>query len=72
MINDDIARAILDAGTYVVLATANADGVPWASPVWFADDQRRFAKKLSETPCPRPVTLMAASGTWRSRAAASP
>jgi nitroimidazol reductase NimA-like FMN-containing flavoprotein (pyridoxamine 5'-phosphate oxidase superfamily) len=36
--NDDIARAILDAGIYVVLATADADGVPWASPVWFAKE----------------------------------
>jgi len=34
--NEDIARAILDAGSYVVLATADEDGVPWASPVWFA------------------------------------
>jgi uncharacterized protein YhbP (UPF0306 family) len=34
--NDDIAREILGAGSYVVLATADADGVPWASPVWFA------------------------------------
>jgi nitroimidazol reductase NimA-like FMN-containing flavoprotein (pyridoxamine 5'-phosphate oxidase superfamily) len=36
--NDDIARAILDAGIYVVLGTADADGVPWASPVWFAKE----------------------------------
>ena len=41
MINDDIARAILDAGIYVVLATADADGVPWASPVWFATEDYR-------------------------------
>ena len=41
MTNDDIARAILDAGIYVVLATANADGVPWASPVWFATEDYR-------------------------------
>ena len=34
--NDDIARRVLDAGVYVVLATADASGVPWASPVWFA------------------------------------
>jgi len=34
--NEDIARRILDAGRYAVLATADADGVPWASPVWFA------------------------------------
>lgn len=36
MTNDDIAREILDCSSYVVLATADADGVPWASPVWFA------------------------------------
>jgi nitroimidazol reductase NimA-like FMN-containing flavoprotein (pyridoxamine 5'-phosphate oxidase superfamily) len=34
--NDDIAREVLRARSYVVLATADADGVPWASPVWFA------------------------------------
>jgi len=34
--NDDIARDILDACSYVVLSTADAAGVPWASPVWFA------------------------------------
>jgi nitroimidazol reductase NimA-like FMN-containing flavoprotein (pyridoxamine 5'-phosphate oxidase superfamily) len=39
--NDDIARAILDAGIYVVLGTADADGVPWASPVWFAKEDYR-------------------------------
>ena len=36
MTNDDIAREILGARSYVVLATADADGVPWSSPVWFA------------------------------------
>lgn len=41
MTNDDIARAILDAGIYVVLATADSDGVPWASPVWFAKEDYR-------------------------------
>ena len=38
MTNDHIARTILDTGPYVVLATADADGVPWASPVWFAQE----------------------------------
>jgi nitroimidazol reductase NimA-like FMN-containing flavoprotein (pyridoxamine 5'-phosphate oxidase superfamily) len=38
MTNDQIARTILDTGPYVVLATADADGVPWASPVWFAQE----------------------------------
>ena len=41
MTNDDIARAIFDAGIYVVLATADTDGVPWASPVWFATEDYR-------------------------------
>ena len=41
MTHDDIARAILDAGIYVVLATADADGVPWASPVWFVKEGYR-------------------------------
>jgi nitroimidazol reductase NimA-like FMN-containing flavoprotein (pyridoxamine 5'-phosphate oxidase superfamily) len=39
--NDAVARAIFDAGSYVVLATADADGVPWASPVWFATENYR-------------------------------
>ncbi|MGH3760338.1 pyridoxamine 5'-phosphate oxidase family protein [Actinophytocola sp.] len=41
MANDDIAREILDAGSYVVLATADAGGAPWASPVWFAHEGYR-------------------------------
>jgi len=32
------ARAIIDANAYLTLATADGDGVPWASPVWFAHD----------------------------------
>lgn len=32
------ARAILDDTCYAVLATADADGTPWATPVWFAHD----------------------------------
>jgi pyridoxamine 5'-phosphate oxidase-like protein len=35
------AHEIIDAGRYMVLATADADGVPWASPVWFAHDGYR-------------------------------
>jgi uncharacterized protein YhbP (UPF0306 family) len=30
------AEEILDANSYMTLATADAGGVPWASPVWFA------------------------------------
>ncbi len=39
--NDDVARAILDDNSYVVLATADAGGTPWASPVWFAQEDYR-------------------------------
>ena len=32
------ARRIIDSNVYMTLATADADGRPWASPVWFAHD----------------------------------
>lgn len=34
----DIVRGIADANLYMVLATADADGRPWSSPVYFAHD----------------------------------
>jgi hypothetical protein len=33
----DIARGIIDASLYMVLATADETGRPWASPVYFAN-----------------------------------
>lgn len=37
------ARQIIDTTQYMVLATADASGRPWASPVWFAHrDYREF------------------------------
>jgi Pyridoxamine 5'-phosphate oxidase len=37
------AQEIIDAGRYMVLGTADEQGVPWVSPVWFAPDgYRRF------------------------------
>ena len=37
------ARGIVDANRYMVLGTADADGVPWVSPVWYAtEDYRTF------------------------------
>jgi nitroimidazol reductase NimA-like FMN-containing flavoprotein (pyridoxamine 5'-phosphate oxidase superfamily) len=37
------ARTLIDALAYMTLATAGADGRPWASPVWFAHrDHREF------------------------------
>lgn len=38
-----IARRVLDENPYLTLATADASGRPWATPVWFADrDGREF------------------------------
>jgi general stress protein 26 len=33
----DAARRIIDANSYATLATADADGRPWVTPVWFAE-----------------------------------
>jgi nitroimidazol reductase NimA-like FMN-containing flavoprotein (pyridoxamine 5'-phosphate oxidase superfamily) len=37
-IGDDaeLARRVVDAGRYLVLATADAGGCPWPTPVWYA------------------------------------
>jgi nitroimidazol reductase NimA-like FMN-containing flavoprotein (pyridoxamine 5'-phosphate oxidase superfamily) len=34
----DDAKRIIDANLYMTLATADAEGRPWASPVWFAHE----------------------------------
>jgi uncharacterized protein YhbP (UPF0306 family) len=40
---DNDAHAIIDACSYMTLATAGEDGSPWVTPVWFApEDDRRF------------------------------
>jgi hypothetical protein len=33
---ETMARAIVDGNSYMTLGTADADGLPWASPVWCA------------------------------------
>lgn len=39
----DMARGIIESNRYMVLGTADKDGVPWVTPVWFAQsDYRRF------------------------------
>ncbi len=40
----DDARAIIDANSYMTLGTADAEGRPWVSPVWFstADPRELF------------------------------
>ena len=43
MIPEMDAQQIIDANRYMTLATADAQGTPWASPVWFAHaDYREF------------------------------
>ena len=31
-----MAKAVIDGNGYMTLGTAGADGLPWASPVWYA------------------------------------
>ena len=39
----DMARGIIESNRYMVLATADEAGIPWVTPVWFAQsDYRRF------------------------------
>ena len=39
----DMARRIIESNRYMVLGTADEAGVPWVTPVWFAQsDFRRF------------------------------
>jgi nitroimidazol reductase NimA-like FMN-containing flavoprotein (pyridoxamine 5'-phosphate oxidase superfamily) len=44
-----IARRIIDANNYLTLATADADGTPWATPVWFAYERYTDFLWLSRT-----------------------
>ena len=41
-------RAIVDANLYMVLSTANAAGLPWASPVYYAPSAYRDFLWVSE------------------------
>ena len=36
-----LARSLVDASLYLVLGTADEDGLPWASPVYFAHSEHR-------------------------------
>ena len=44
----ELARAIIDANSYMTLATADDTGDPWASPVWFAHEQYKTFVWMSE------------------------
>jgi hypothetical protein len=58
---DAVARSIVDDGRYMTLGTADAQGLPWASPVWYAPEgyreffwvsspQARHSRNLAERP----------------------
>src|ERR687893_321353 len=39
----DVARSVIDANRYMALGTADENGHPWVTPVWFAsEDYRSF------------------------------
>jgi nitroimidazol reductase NimA-like FMN-containing flavoprotein (pyridoxamine 5'-phosphate oxidase superfamily) len=43
-------RSIVDDNLYMVLATADADGRPWASPVYFASEDYEGPRYDHRTP----------------------
>ena len=56
-----VARQLIDANRYMTLATADSDGNPWASPVWYAHEgytdflwvsrpQARHSRNLASRP----------------------
>jgi pyridoxine/pyridoxamine 5'-phosphate oxidase len=56
-----VARQVIDANRYLVLATADQHGVPWASPIWYAhagyreflwvsDPQARHSRSIEVRP----------------------
>jgi len=45
-----VLRSVIDANRFMILATADDRGTPWATPVWFANpDGRRFLWVSSPT-----------------------
>jgi predicted pyridoxine 5'-phosphate oxidase superfamily flavin-nucleotide-binding protein len=57
-----VVKAIVDANQYLTLATADEDGQPWASPVWFAStDYREFFWVSSPAPVIRATSRFARS-----------
>lgn len=41
--SSDLVRAIVDKNPYMTLATADEEGTPWATPVWYATaDYREY------------------------------
>jgi uncharacterized protein YhbP (UPF0306 family) len=53
----EMGRAIVDGHWYMTLATADASGRPWASPVWFAHDGYREFLWISKPEARHSVNL---------------
>src|SRR4051794_40299993 len=47
MDDDSTAHAIIVGNAYMTLATADAAGVPWGTPVWFAPEADRRSSWVS-------------------------
>jgi nitroimidazol reductase NimA-like FMN-containing flavoprotein (pyridoxamine 5'-phosphate oxidase superfamily) len=52
-----LAREIIDQGLYMVVATADSSGQPWASPVYYAPSQYRDFYWVSEPEATHSVNL---------------
>jgi nitroimidazol reductase NimA-like FMN-containing flavoprotein (pyridoxamine 5'-phosphate oxidase superfamily) len=39
---NDLARRVIDSNRYMVLGTADPDGHPWVTPVWFASEDYKY------------------------------
>ena len=63
-----VLRELLHANRYMTLATADGDGRPWASPVWFAtaDGRELFWASRPDTRHSRNVAERRRSRSWSS------
>jgi nitroimidazol reductase NimA-like FMN-containing flavoprotein (pyridoxamine 5'-phosphate oxidase superfamily) len=52
-----LAREIIDQGLYMVVATADSSGQPWASPVYYAPSEYRDFYWVSEPEATHSVNL---------------
>jgi nitroimidazol reductase NimA-like FMN-containing flavoprotein (pyridoxamine 5'-phosphate oxidase superfamily) len=39
--HETVARKVIDSNQFMTIATADGEGVPWVSPVWFASEEHR-------------------------------
>ena len=74
----EAVQAIIDANSYMTLATADEHGRPWASPVWFAtvdylelvwvsSPEARHSRNLAVRPELAIVDLRLAPSPWNRR-----